>query len=95
LLKKYLLEAVRMKYIIVGATGYLGHSIFSALVKTNHDLVYGTGHNNCIPGIISLDLAAKSDMQKIVSLKPDVVIWCACDYEKENPAYPCGISGMY
>lgn len=72
-----------MKHIVIGASGYLGNTVYKKLRNDCSEAVYGTYCDNCAPDLIRLNLVDKSDIRKIMDLKPDTITWCACNRENE------------
>jgi dTDP-4-dehydrorhamnose reductase len=72
-----------MKYMIIGASGYLGNTIYKKLLLKKSEQVYGTCYHNSLPELININLTDTSDIQKIILLKPNTIIWSACDLENE------------
>lgn len=76
------------KHIVIGASGYLGNTVYKKLADNCSETVHGTCCHNGTPDLIKLNLTDKSGIHKIIDLKPDTIIWCACDLENEmNLAY--------
>lgn len=72
-----------MKYVIIGASGYLGNSTYKALEGKKVGKTYRTCCHREITGLIKLNLMDQSEIHKIININPDVIIWCACDLENE------------
>ena len=85
-----------MKILILGATGFLGSSLFSLALAKRDLIVYGTSrYSNENPNIIQVDVTNKPSIEKTFKLlKPEVVIWSLMDGEKENVLIDMGLSNL-
>lgn len=72
-----------MKLMVVGASGYLGNSIYKSLKACSNDEIYGTCCKTSNQELLKTDLLNKEDINKLLSYKPDVIIWCIYDFEEE------------
>lgn len=72
-----------MKLLIIGASGYLGNTIYKKLREYNKDDIYGTCNTSSNHELIQINVLDKLDIDKILSLKPDIIIWSIWDADKE------------
>lgn len=81
-----------MKVLIIGASGYLGNTIYKKLKEYNKDEVYGTCYNSSNSELLKINVLDKSDVKKLILLKPDIIIWSIYDTEKEVSLSQIGIN---
>jgi dTDP-4-dehydrorhamnose reductase len=72
-----------MKIFIIGANGYLGSEIYYLLNKNKEYQVYGSYNTVPKQSLIKINLFSKTDLQKIISIKPNFIIWCVSNPENE------------
>jgi dTDP-4-dehydrorhamnose reductase len=72
-----------MRVLIIGASGYLGNTIYKKLKECCSDDIYGTCCNSTNQELIRADVLNRSDAKKLLLLKPDVIIWCISNAEEE------------
>lgn len=85
-----------MKLLILGATGFLGSTLFQKALEDESLTVVGTSRlSNAAKNIIHLDVMDKHLVaQTIESIKPDVVIWCLMSMENENHLIEIGLKNV-
>ncbi len=83
-----------MKLLIVGASGYLGNTIYKKLKECSNDDIYGTCCNSSKQELLQINVLNKLDMKKLLSFKPDVIIWSIYDVEEEMSLSQIGINEM-
>lgn len=81
-----------MKLLVIGASGYLGNTIFKKLKKYSSDDIFGTCCNSSNQGLLHINVLNKSDIKKLLSIKPDIIIWSIYDTEKEMSLSQIGIN---
>ena len=72
-----------MKLLIIGASGYLGNTIYKKLKECNNDDIYGTCCNSSNQELLQINVLSKLDIKKLLSYKPDIIIWSIYDFEEE------------
>lgn len=85
-----------MKVLILGATGFLGSTLYQKAIEDESLTVVGTSRmSNVAKNIIHLDVMDKHLVaQKIDSTKPDVVIWCLMSMEVEDQLIEIGLKNV-
>lgn len=81
-----------MKLIVIGASGHLGNTIYKKLKKYGRDEIYGTCCKSSRDELLQIDVLNKEDIKKLVSLKPDVIIWSIYDPEHEMYLSQIGVN---
>ncbi|MCB2312834.1 sugar nucleotide-binding protein [Clostridium tagluense] len=81
-----------MKILIVGASGYLGNTIYKKLKEGSNDDIYGTCCNSSNQELLKINVLNKLDIKKVLSFKPDIIIWSIYDVEKEMSLSQIGIN---
>ena len=84
-------EAI-MKLLIIGASGYLGNIIYKKLKENSSDDIYGTCCNSNNQELLQINVLNKLDIEKLLSIKPDIIIWSIMDVEKEISLSQIGIN---
>jgi dTDP-4-dehydrorhamnose reductase len=72
-----------MKLMIIGASGYLGNTIYKKLRDNTTDEIYGTSCKSNNQELLSINVLSKLDIKKLLSYKPDIIIWSIYDFEEE------------
>lgn len=85
-----------MKLLILGATGFLGSTLFQKALEDESLTVVGTSRiSNMAKNIIHLDIMDKHLVaQTIENIKPDVVIWCLMSMENEDKLIEIGLKNV-
>jgi len=81
-----------MKILIIGASGYLGNTIYKKLKKCSNDDIYGTCYSLGNHELLQINVLNKLDIEKLLSFKPDIIIWSIIDVEKEMSLSKIGIN---
>jgi dTDP-4-dehydrorhamnose reductase len=81
-----------MRFMVIGASGYLGNTVFKKLKDTYENDVYGTCYKMDIQELIKINLKKSEEVKQVLSYKPDVIIWCVCDVEEEMDLTQIGLS---
>lgn len=81
-----------MKLLIIGASGYLGNTIYKKLKKFCNDDIYGTCCNSSSQELLKINVLNKLDIKKILSFKPDIIIWSIMNPEDEMSLSKIGIN---
>jgi dTDP-4-dehydrorhamnose reductase len=84
-----------MKFLIIGASGYLGKTIYKKLKDNNKDdEIYGTCNTSSNEELIQINVLKKADIDNIISLKPDIIIWSIMDLEQEMLLSEVGLKAI-
>ncbi|MBZ9687427.1 NAD-dependent epimerase/dehydratase family protein [Clostridium estertheticum] len=81
-----------MKIMIIGASGYLGNTIYKKLKMCSNDDIYGTCCKSNNQNLLKIDLLNSIDINKLLTYKPDVIIMSIYDFEKEMSLALIGIN---
>lgn len=81
-----------MKLLIIGASGYLGNTIYKKLREYSNDEIYGTCNTSRNHELLQINVLDKLDIDKILSLKPDVIIWSIMNQEQEKLLSEIGLN---
>ena len=83
-----------MNLLIIGASGYLGNTIYKKIREYSNDNIYGTCNNSSNHELLQINVLDKLDIDKILSLKPDIIIWSIMDTEKEMLLSEIGLNSI-
>jgi dTDP-4-dehydrorhamnose reductase len=72
-----------MKLLIVGASGYLGNTIYKKIRDYSKDEIYGTCNSSRNHELLQINVLDKLDIDKMLSLNPEVIIWSIMNQEQE------------
>lgn len=72
-----------MKLLIIGASGYLGNTIYKKLKECINDDIYGTYCKSSNHELLQINVLNRLDIKKLLSLKPDIIIWSIMDKKQE------------
>ncbi|MHB9927167.1 sugar nucleotide-binding protein [Clostridium botulinum] len=72
-----------MKLLIIGASGYLGNTIYKKLKEFTNDDICGTCCNSSNHELLQINVLNRSNIKKLLSLKPDIIIWSIMDTKQE------------
>lgn len=72
-----------MKLMIIGASGYLGNTIYKKLKLRDNNEIYGTCCKSDNQELLKVNVLSSVDIEKILSYKPDIIIWSIYDLEEE------------
>lgn len=81
-----------MKIMVMGASGYLGNTVYKKLKLDVSNEVYGTCHTANNQELLKIDLMNKADISETLKYKPDVIIWCVMDSMAEMELSQIGLS---
>lgn len=81
-----------MKLLIIGASGYLGNTIYKKLKECSNDDIYGTCCSSSNQELLQINVLNKLDIKKLLSFKPDIIIWTIYDVEEEISLSQIGIN---
>lgn len=68
---------------MIGASGYLGNTIYKKLKESGNDNIFGTCCRSDNQELLQVNVLNISDIKKMLSLKPDIIIWSIMDQEQE------------
>ena len=82
--------------LILGATGFLGSTLFELASKTQNIFVQGTSrYSNNNNDIIQVDVTDKLSIEKAIKqFEPEVVIWALMDGKKEDELIDTGLINL-
>lgn len=83
-----------MKLLIIGASGYLGNTIYKKIREYSNDDIYGTCNTSGNHELLQINVLYKLDIDKILSLKPDIIIWTIMDTEQEMLLSEIGLNSI-
>lgn len=66
----------------MGASGYLGGTIYKKLKQHGRDEIYGTCCRGENPEFIKANVLDKSDIKRVLLFEPDVIIWSILEKEQ-------------
>jgi dTDP-4-dehydrorhamnose reductase len=72
-----------MKLLIIGASGYLGNTIYKKIRDYSKDEIYGTCNSSRNHELLQINVLDKLDIDKMLSLNPEVIIWSIMNQEQE------------
>ncbi|WP_035290895.1 sugar nucleotide-binding protein [Clostridium sp. KNHs214] len=72
-----------MNLLIIGASGYLGNTIYKKLKECTNDSIYGTCCNSNNHELVQANVLNKLYIKRLLLFKPDVIIWSIYDAEEE------------
>lgn len=72
-----------MKLLIIGASGYLGNTIYKKLKECTNDDICGTCFKSSNHELLQINVLNRLDIKKLLSFKPDIIIWSIMDTEQE------------
>jgi len=81
-----------VKILIIGASGYLGNTIYKKLKASSSDEIYGTCCSSASNEFMPINVLNKSDVKKLILLKPDIIIWSIYDPEQEISLSQIGLN---
>ena len=81
-----------MKVMVIGASGYLGNTIYKKLKMCSNDDIYGTCCKSNSQNIFKINLLNSIDINKLLECKPDVIIMSIYDFEEEMSLSLIGIN---
>ena len=87
-----IIGGIIMKLLIIGASGHLGNTIYKKLKERGSDEIYGTCCKSSKDNLLQINILNKADIGKLVSLKPDVIIWSIYDPEQEMSLSQIGVN---
>lgn len=83
-----------MKLLIIGASGYLGNTIYKKIREYSNDDIYGTCNTSSNHELLQINVLDELDIDKILSLKPDIIIWSIMDIEQEMSLAEIGLNAI-
>lgn len=83
-----------MKLLIIGASGYLGNIVYKKIRDYSNEEIYGTCNTSRNHELLQINVLDKLDIDKILSLKPDVIIWSIMNQEQEMLLSEIGLNAI-
>lgn len=81
-----------MRLLVIGASGYLGNTIYKKLKECNNDIIFGTCCKSGNQELLQVNVLNILDIKKVLALKPDIIIWSIMDQEQEMLLSQIGVS---
>lgn len=82
-----------MKVLLLGASGYLGSYLYSKLKQLDYQ-VYGTSYTSINKNLYNIDVNDKNQVNRIIAIKPDVIIWSLMSKDNEKKLTEYGLSNI-
>lgn len=84
-----------MKILILGATGFLGSTIFGLAENLNYTVLGTSRYANKKSNIIKLDLTDKKAIQRIIDeFYPNVIVWALLSRDEEDVLINSGLTNF-
>jgi dTDP-4-dehydrorhamnose reductase len=77
--------------LVIGASGYLGSYVFNSLKQLDNYNVYGTYTNTKKADLIKCNVLNKEDIDKVLNMDFDIVIWCVMNQMEEMKISKLGL----
>jgi len=81
-----------MKILIIGASGYLGNTIYKKLKELTNDDILGTCYKSDNVELMKINVLNILDIKKLLLFKPDTIIWTIMDQEQEMLISQTGVN---
>lgn len=81
-----------MRILIIGASGYLGNAIYKKLKECTDDDIFGTCHKSDNQELLQINVINILDIKKLLSFKPNIIIWSIMDQEQEMRFSQIGVN---
>lgn len=81
-----------MRLLVIGASGYLGNTIYKKLKECSNDIVFGTCCKSDNQELLQVNVLNILDIKKALLLRPDIIIWSIMDQEQEMLLSQIGLS---
>lgn len=81
-----------MRLLIIGASGYLGNTIYKKLKECTNDDICGTCYKTRNHELLQINVLNKLDIKKMLSPRPDIIICSIMDQEHEMLLSQIGVS---
>lgn len=81
-----------MRLLIIGASGYLGNTIYKKLKECTNDDICGTCCKASNQELLQINVLNRLDIKKLLSFKPDIIIWSIMDTEQEMLLSQIGVN---
>lgn len=72
-----------MRLLIIGASGYLGNTIYKKLKEYTNDDICGTCCKSSNQELLQINVLNRLDIKKMLLFKPDIIIWSIMNIEQE------------
>lgn len=83
-----------MRLLIIGASGYLGNTIYKKLKECTNDDICGTCCKSSNQELLQINVLNRLDIKKLLSFKPDIIIWSIMDTEQEMLLSQIGVDDI-
>lgn len=81
-----------MRILILGASGYLGNTIYKKFKECTNDNICGTCYKSGNQELLQIDVLNILDIKKVLSFKPDIIIWSIMNQEQEMLLSQIGVN---
>ena len=81
-----------MKLLVIGASGYLGNTIYKKLKAGTNDNICGTCCKLSNDELLQINVLNRLDIKQLLSFKPDIIIWSIMDTEQEMSLSQIGLN---
>jgi dTDP-4-dehydrorhamnose reductase len=81
-----------MRLLIIGASGYLGNTIYKKLKERTIDDIFGTCCKSSNKELFQINVLNRLDIKKLLSFKPNIIIWSIMDTEQEMLLSQIGVN---
>lgn len=81
-----------MRLLIIGASGYLGNTIYKKLKECTNDDICGTCCKSGNRELLQINVLNILDIKKLLSFVPDIIIWSIMDQEQEMLLSQIGVN---
>jgi dTDP-4-dehydrorhamnose reductase len=83
-----------MKYLVLGASGYLGNTIYKKLLLKKGIQTCGTYLKHGGADLGPCNLFSPEDCGRTGAIDPDVIVWCVCDKDNEIELSQTGLRAV-
>lgn len=89
------MEELILRILILGATGFLGSTLFSLAERLNYTVLGTSRYKNENSKIIKLDITEKKAVEQIIKdFLPDVVVWSLLSMNEEDVLINVGLTNL-
>lgn len=83
-----------IKVLILGASGYLGESLYHKLNDLDMYEVLGSCYKSKSDAFININVLDEQDVQKVINMKPDIIVWTVMNQEHEYKISESGLKNI-
>lgn len=78
--------------MVLGASGYLGNTIYKKFKECTNDNICGTCYKSDNHELLQIDVLNILDIKKVLSFKPNIIIWSIMNQEQEMLLSQIGVN---